>query len=227
MTSQFITSHLAVAAFVVSVTAQTAFAQQDDTTTPTTTPPAQSAVSGYNQPSQAILDVMLTAPLPTPVISTRVDHALLVAYQEYPSIARVATPFLRLAGVRVEATDKFGRVRVQLGAFAETVEAKVGKIFDARRISSGVHLQVVLQHVEQGLCAGIAAGIFKEFVTDLFLEAQHFEEMAVAVARERGNAHTSKDFPQSRRDRDCTVYRSAFDARSAIAFITAFRMPGS
>ena len=54
---------------------------------------------------------------------------------------------LRLAGVQVESADKFGRVGVQLRAFAETVEAKVGKIFAADRIGSGMHLQVVLQHV--------------------------------------------------------------------------------
>jgi dipeptidyl aminopeptidase/acylaminoacyl peptidase len=107
MTSDFVTSHLAVAAFVVSVTAGTAFAQQADETTPTTTAPStQSAATGYNQPSQAILDVMLAAPLPTPVISPHADRALLVAYQEYPSIARVATPFLRLAGVRVEPANR-------------------------------------------------------------------------------------------------------------------------
>src|SRR5260221_539442 len=34
---------------------------------------------------------------------------------------------LRLPGVRVEAADKFGRVGMQLRAFAETVQAKVGK----------------------------------------------------------------------------------------------------
>ncbi len=39
---------------------------------------------------------------PQPVVSPMHDSILLVTWQEYPSIARVATPFLRLAGVRVE-----------------------------------------------------------------------------------------------------------------------------
>ena len=57
--------------------------------------------SGYDLPPKKILDVM-TAPLPpTPVVSPANDKMLLVAWQLYPSIARVATPYLRLAGVRV------------------------------------------------------------------------------------------------------------------------------
>src|SRR5579863_2518379 len=58
--------------------------------------------SGYNQPPKNILDVMLAAPSPEPRVSPTQDRILLVSWQEYPSIARVATPFLRLAGVRVE-----------------------------------------------------------------------------------------------------------------------------
>ena len=95
---------LAAAALVVSAIAQSAFAQQ----TPTATTPAlvEPTVSGYNQPSKAILDVMLAPSLPIPVVAPSTDRALLVTYQDYPSIARVATPFLRLAGVRVEPANR-------------------------------------------------------------------------------------------------------------------------
>ena len=58
--------------------------------------------SGYNQPSREILDVMLAPSPPVPLMSPTQDAILLVFWQDYPSIARVATPFLRLAGVRVE-----------------------------------------------------------------------------------------------------------------------------
>ena len=58
--------------------------------------------SGYNQPPKEILDVMHAAPLPSPLVSPTHDKILLVAMEDYPSIERVATPFLRLAGVRVE-----------------------------------------------------------------------------------------------------------------------------
>jgi len=58
--------------------------------------------SGYDLPPKNILDVMLAAPPPIPVVSPAKDRLLLVRFQIYPSIARVATPYLRLAGVRVE-----------------------------------------------------------------------------------------------------------------------------
>jgi len=63
---------------------------------------AAEATPGYNKPPQNILDVMLAPSLPEPVVSPTQDSILLVSWQEYPSISRVATPFLRLAGVRVE-----------------------------------------------------------------------------------------------------------------------------
>ena len=60
------------------------------------------ATSGYNQPPQNILDVMRAGSPPQPMVSPTHDSILLASWQDYPSIARVATPFLRLAGVRVE-----------------------------------------------------------------------------------------------------------------------------
>lgn len=66
-----------------------------------TTPPAAKA-SGYNQPPQNILDIMRTPSPPVPYVSPTHDRILLVSLEDYPSIARVATPFLRLAGVRIE-----------------------------------------------------------------------------------------------------------------------------
>jgi dipeptidyl aminopeptidase/acylaminoacyl peptidase len=60
------------------------------------------APSGYNQPPKNILDVMHAPSPPMPRVSPTMDAILLVSWQDYPSIARVSTPFLRLAGVRVE-----------------------------------------------------------------------------------------------------------------------------
>jgi dipeptidyl aminopeptidase/acylaminoacyl peptidase len=69
---------------------------------PPASPPAPEPVSLYDKPPPAIMDVLHAAPSPRPVISPTNDAMILVSWQEYPSIARVATPFLRLAGVRVE-----------------------------------------------------------------------------------------------------------------------------
>jgi dipeptidyl aminopeptidase/acylaminoacyl peptidase len=68
---------------------------------------AQSSVtSGYDKPPKNILDVMHAPSLPGPVVSPTGDSILLVSWQNYPPIARVATPFLRLAGVRVEPKNR-------------------------------------------------------------------------------------------------------------------------
>ena len=60
------------------------------------------SASGYNQPPKDILDVMHAPSPPSPRMSPTGDTILLVSLQDYPSIARVSLPFLRLAGVRVE-----------------------------------------------------------------------------------------------------------------------------
>jgi len=66
------------------------------------TPKAAETASGYNLPPRYILDVMRAPSPPQPIVSPTHDAILLVSWQRYPSISRVATPFLRLAGVRVE-----------------------------------------------------------------------------------------------------------------------------
>jgi dipeptidyl aminopeptidase/acylaminoacyl peptidase len=58
--------------------------------------------AGYDQPPKNILEVMHAPSPPTPNVSPTKDAILLVSWQDYPSIGRVATPFLRLAGVRIE-----------------------------------------------------------------------------------------------------------------------------
>src|SRR6202167_6648254 len=60
------------------------------------------AASGYDLPPKNILDVMLAPSPPRPEVSPTQDAILLISWRDYPSISRVATPFLRLAGVRVE-----------------------------------------------------------------------------------------------------------------------------
>lgn len=57
---------------------------------------------GYNLPPDNILHVMRAPSPPVPVVSPTYDTILLVSWQDYPSITRVAQPYLRLAGARVE-----------------------------------------------------------------------------------------------------------------------------
>jgi dipeptidyl aminopeptidase/acylaminoacyl peptidase len=74
--------------------------------TPSSVTPASAtsieSASGYDQPPKNILDVMHAPSPPIPRVSPSQDAILLVSWQDYPSIARVSTPFLRLAGARVE-----------------------------------------------------------------------------------------------------------------------------
>lgn len=63
---------------------------------------AQAATGGYDKPPEPLLGVMHT-PLPPVALADPTQHTLLMVQQaQYPSIKRVAEPYLKLAGVRVE-----------------------------------------------------------------------------------------------------------------------------
>jgi dipeptidyl aminopeptidase/acylaminoacyl peptidase len=64
--------------------------------------PAAATASGYNRPPQHVLDVLHAPAPPQPNVSPTRDTILLVSWVQYPPIAQVAEPFLKLAGVRVE-----------------------------------------------------------------------------------------------------------------------------
>ncbi len=66
---------------------------------------AQTGATGYSQPPKNILDVLHAPSPPSPYVSPTLDSILLVSWQSYPPMSRVATPFLRLAGVRVESRN--------------------------------------------------------------------------------------------------------------------------
>ena len=68
--------------------------------------PGGATASAYNQPPREILDVMRAPSPPSPSLSPTRDRLMLVTMEEYPSIAKVATPYMRLAGVRIEAGNR-------------------------------------------------------------------------------------------------------------------------
>src|ERR1700722_3331904 len=68
-----------------------------------TTPSVVSAETHYQKPPKEVLDV-LNAPLtPTISVSPHRDYAILMQPVRYPSIAEVAQPMLRLAGIRIDS----------------------------------------------------------------------------------------------------------------------------
>ena len=64
------------------------------------------ATTGYAQPPANILAVMRAPVPPVAVPSPTHDAVLMVSWQEFPSLARVAAPYLKLAGARVEPRNR-------------------------------------------------------------------------------------------------------------------------
>ena len=56
---------------------------------------------GYQKPPRTVLDVLDAPATPTVSVSPTREHLLLVQGVRYPSIADVAEPMLRLAGLRI------------------------------------------------------------------------------------------------------------------------------
>jgi dipeptidyl aminopeptidase/acylaminoacyl peptidase len=102
--------------------------------------------SGYNQPPRNILDVMHAPSPPQPRVSPPQDAILLVSWQDYPSIARVSTPFLRLAGARVELKNHSKHDTP--GGYGITPCARS---FDLVHIAGGAPIHIALP---EGACPG-------------------------------------------------------------------------
>jgi dipeptidyl aminopeptidase/acylaminoacyl peptidase len=102
--------------------------------------------SGYNQPPKDILDVMHAPSPPMPRVSPTLDAILLVSWQDYPPISRVSTPFLRLAGVRVEPRNHSKHDTP--GGYGITPCATG---FDLVHIADGAQIHIALP---QGACPG-------------------------------------------------------------------------
>jgi dipeptidyl aminopeptidase/acylaminoacyl peptidase len=113
---------------------------------PASSAAASDSASGYDQPPKNILDVMLAPSPPVPDVNPTHDTILLVSRQDYPSISRVATPFLRLAGVRVE--PKNHSKHDTPGGYGITPCARS---FDLVRVADGAQVHVALP---AGACPG-------------------------------------------------------------------------
>src|SRR5688572_19201684 len=61
----------------------------------------QRGSSGYLTPPQAVVDILDAEPLPTVTVSPGRDVLAIVARRSMPSIAELAQPMLRLAGLRI------------------------------------------------------------------------------------------------------------------------------
>jgi len=55
----------------------------------------------YKVPPPEVIKILEASPFPRAVLSPRADYLLLIDYESMPSIAELARPFLRLAGLRI------------------------------------------------------------------------------------------------------------------------------
>ncbi|HEY2515636.1 MAG TPA: hypothetical protein VGI39_32430, partial [Polyangiaceae bacterium] len=107
---------------------------------------AAPAHSAYDKPSRAVLDVLHAAVPPTASVSPTNDAMILYSWVQYPPISRVAEPFLRLAGVRVEPKNR--AVHGTRGNYGITPCAAGYRL---SKIPSGAEVHVALP---EGACAG-------------------------------------------------------------------------
>lgn len=107
------------------------------------------AFAGYAVPPAPLLKVLKAPPPPTPSVDPTGQRLLLSTSQTYPSIARVAQPYLKLAGVRLEPRNR-SRHDTQGGYGIPACVAD----FTVVDIASGKHTPVVLP---AGACPGAAS----------------------------------------------------------------------
>src|SRR5437773_2069490 len=58
--------------------------------------------SNYDKPPQNVLDAMIAPSPPMPIANGAGDTLLMVSWVDYPPMSRVAEPFIRLGGLRLE-----------------------------------------------------------------------------------------------------------------------------
>ena len=65
-----------------------------------------------------------------------------------------------------------------------------------------MHANVVREKIVESLGTRVVGGVFEEIGAEIFGETDDFKEMAVAIARQGGNAHAGENFAKARGDRD-------------------------
>ncbi len=112
-------------------------------------PAAQAAEGGYLTPPEPLLGVMRAPLNPSPAIDPTATTALLLRQSPYPPIERVAEPYLKLAGVRVEPRNHSRHDRSNGYGIRTCLEG-----FDLLDLASGRQMPVQLP---DGACPGVPA----------------------------------------------------------------------
>lgn len=103
----------------------------------------------YQQPPEALLEVMRAPRIPMPQLDPTGHTILFVRQGQYPSIARVAEPYLKLAGVRIEPAAHTRHDRSSGYGIRSCLEG-----FSLVSVASGAKVEV---HLPEDACPNGAA----------------------------------------------------------------------
>src|SRR5579862_9799776 len=84
-----------------------------------------------------------------------------------------------------------------LPSVTKTVKTRIVHFRGAGLERGGVAVEAVAQYIIEIFPAENRDGVFKKCVEDVFAEAHSFEEMAVSIAADGRDAHTSNNFAQA------------------------------
>jgi dipeptidyl aminopeptidase/acylaminoacyl peptidase len=88
----------------------------------------------YRQPPKPVLDALKAPPTPSVSVSPQRDYAVFTQSVRYPSIAEVAQPMLRLAGIRIDSRTNGMHLAANYASFT------------IRRLSDGAEIKTSLPH---------------------------------------------------------------------------------
>src|SRR5580692_7062429 len=92
---------------------------------------------------------------------------------------------------------------------AETVEPGVLHRSVTRSERADVRVNAGLENVVEASAAQAGRSVFEKVLADFFIEADGFEQVAVAIARNRGNSHARENFAQPGFDGNAIAYGAA------------------
>ena len=98
--------------------------------------------------------------------------------------------------VFVHAPHEFRRACVALAGLAEAVQAFVVERRRFAAVGARVAPKSVFEEAFKGLAAQRGGGVIEEIVHNRFIQPDGFEQMAVAIARDRRDAHAREHFAQ-------------------------------
>lgn len=111
--------------------------------------------------------------------------------------------------VRVHAAHEVWRSGMFLTSVAETVEPGILHRSVTGSERADVRVNAGVENVVEASTAQAGGGVFEKFLADFFIEADGFEQVAIAIARNRGNSHARENFAQPGFDGNAVTYGAA------------------